>query len=214
MKGCTCLNPLHTALAIYGCILGYQLISEEVKNPALKKLSEQIGYVEGMPVVVDPKIINPMDFIREVLEVRRPNPFMPDAPQRIATDTSQKLSIRFGETIKAYDKDEKLDVQSLECIPLVLAGWCRYLMGIDDNGEAFELSADPLLGAVRPVVADIKLGDKGDFSEKLRPILSRTDIFGVDLYALGLVEKICKYFEKLIAGKGAVQATLNEMFGL
>ena len=27
---------------------------------------------------------------------------MPDAPQRIATDTSQKLSIRFGETIKKY----------------------------------------------------------------------------------------------------------------
>lgn len=29
MKVCTCLNPLHTALAIYGCLLGYQLISEE-----------------------------------------------------------------------------------------------------------------------------------------------------------------------------------------
>ena len=28
---------------------------------------------------------------------------MPDAPQRIATDTSQKLAIRFGETIKAYE---------------------------------------------------------------------------------------------------------------
>ena len=27
---------------------------------------------------------------------------MPDAPQRIATDTSQKVGIRFGETIKSY----------------------------------------------------------------------------------------------------------------
>ena len=27
---------------------------------------------------------------------------MPDTPQRIATDTSQKVGIRFGETIKSY----------------------------------------------------------------------------------------------------------------
>ncbi len=38
MKVCTCLNPLHTALAIYGCLLGYTLISEEMKNPLLKNM--------------------------------------------------------------------------------------------------------------------------------------------------------------------------------
>ncbi len=27
MKVCTCLNPLHTAMSIYGCMLGYTLIS-------------------------------------------------------------------------------------------------------------------------------------------------------------------------------------------
>ena len=43
---------------------------------------------------------------------------MPDAPQRIATDTSQKLSIRFGETIKAYQA-KGLDMDELVLIPLV-----------------------------------------------------------------------------------------------
>lgn len=214
MKVCTCLNPLHTALAVFGCLLSYQTIYEEMRNESLKKLVEKIGYVEGMPVVVDPKIIHPMDFIREVLEVRLPNPFMPDAPQRIATDTSQKLSIRFGQTIKAYSECPDLDVSTLECIPLVFAGWCRYLMGINDNGEAFELSPDPMLSQVVPAVQDIELGDKGPFSEKLKPILSQEKIFGVDLYALGIAPKVERYFEKLVAGKGAVQATLNEMFGL
>lgn len=33
---------------------------------------------------------------------------MPDTPQRIATDTSQKLAIRFGETIKAYMASDEL----------------------------------------------------------------------------------------------------------
>jgi fructuronate reductase len=38
MKVCTCLNPLHTALAIYGCLLGYERISDEMKDEELKKL--------------------------------------------------------------------------------------------------------------------------------------------------------------------------------
>jgi fructuronate reductase len=58
MKVCTCLNQLHTALAIFGCLLGFNLIADEMKDPALKKLVENIGYIEGMPVVVDPKIFN------------------------------------------------------------------------------------------------------------------------------------------------------------
>ena len=29
MKVCTCLNPIHTCLAVYGCILGYQKISKD-----------------------------------------------------------------------------------------------------------------------------------------------------------------------------------------
>lgn len=60
---------------------------------------------------------------------------MPDTPQRIATDTSQKLGIPLGEMIKAYMAREDLNVKDLKLIPIVFAGWCRYLMGMDDNGE-------------------------------------------------------------------------------
>ena len=99
MKVTTCLNPLHTALAVYGCLLGYTLIADEMKDPDLKRLVERIGYTEGLPVVTDPGIIRPEAFLKEVLEQRLPNPFMPDTPQRIACDTSQKVPIRFGETV-------------------------------------------------------------------------------------------------------------------
>ena len=30
MKVCTCLNPLHTAMSVYGCLLGYTLIADEM----------------------------------------------------------------------------------------------------------------------------------------------------------------------------------------
>ena len=87
MKVTTCLNPLHTALAVYGCLLGYNLIADEMKDKELSELVRQIGLSEGMPVVINPEIISPQKFVDEVLNVRIPNPFMPDTPQRIATDT-------------------------------------------------------------------------------------------------------------------------------
>ena len=102
MKVTTCLNPLHTPRWRYGCMLGYTLICDEMKDETLVKLVKRLGYVEGLPVVVDPVILSPKAFIDEVVEQRLPNPFMPDSPQRIATDTSQKVGIRFGETIKSY----------------------------------------------------------------------------------------------------------------
>ena len=48
MKVTTCLNPLHTALAVYGCILGYTSIAEEMKDTELRALVEKIGLTEGM----------------------------------------------------------------------------------------------------------------------------------------------------------------------
>lgn len=209
MKVCTCLNPLHTALAIYGCLLGYDKISEEMKDPELKALVEKIGYEEGFPVVVNPGIIHPKKFIDEVIQIRFPNPFMPDTPQRIATDTSQKLGIRFGETIKAYMSREDLDVEDLKLIPLVLAGWCRYLMAVDDNGDNMELSSDPLLEQVIPYLTNISIGDKGPFHQQLKPILSNADIFGVNLYEAGLAERVEEYFKELVSEKGAVRKTLE-----
>lgn len=210
MKVCTCLNPLHTALAIFGCLLSYRTIWEEMRDTELVKLVNKIGYVEGMPVVVNPGVLNPQDFIKAVLELRLPNPFMPDAPQRIATDTSQKLPIRFGETIKAYQQSDSLNVTGLTFIPLAIAGWCRYLMGIDDEGNAFVPSPDPMLIELQSFIKDIKLGDTKLANEVLMPILSNDKIFAVDLYQAGLGKKIEGMFLELIAGKGAVRATLKK----
>ncbi len=208
MKVCTCLNPLHTALAIFGCILSYDKIYEEMKDTDLRNLVEGIGYIEGMPVVTDPGVIKPEEFLDTVLNVRLPNPFMPDTPQRIATDTSQKLPIRYGETIKAYLNSDTLHISELKLIPLVIAGWCRYLMGINDNGEAFELSSDPLLDKVCQHVKDIQLGGKYDVHSVLKDLLSDATIFAVNLYEAGLGDKIEEYFTEMITGKGAVRSTL------
>ena len=210
MKVTTCLNPLHTALAVYGCLLGYDSIAAEMKDPELKALVEKIGYVEGMPVVVDPKILSPDAFIHEVVEQRFPNPFIPDTPQRIATDTSQKVGIRFGETIKSYVNRPELDVKSLTFIPLAIAGWIRYLLAEDDEGKAMELSGDPMMETLQKQLAGVKVGDPESLGEKIRPILSNEVLFGSDLMALGLGEKIETMVKEELAGPGAVRETLRK----
>ena len=210
MKVCTCLNPLHTALAIYGCLLGYTLISEEMKNPLLKNMVEVIGYKEGLPVVVNPGILDPKKFIDEVVNVRIPNPFLPDSPQRIATDTSQKLSIRFGETIKAYEASPDLHTEDLKLIPLVYAGWLRYLMGIDDEGKEFTPSSDPLLEEARQYVVTYELSSAPKDLSKLDALLANEKIFGVNLHAIGMDTLVKQYFAELSSGMGAVTATLKK----
>ncbi|TDQ56854.1 fructuronate reductase [Mesocricetibacter intestinalis] len=207
MKVTTCLNPLHTGLAIFGCLLGFNKISTEVRDPDLLALIKKLGYQEGLPVVIDPILINPKQFLDEVINIRLSNDFIPDSPQRIATDTSQKLAIRFGETIKSYVKSGK-PTQDLVAIPLILAGWLRYLLGIDDQGNKFENSPDPRLAELKAKLAHINLGTVVS-SADLEPILSDKSIFGVDLYAVGLGTKVEQYFNQLLAGVGAVRTSLR-----
>ena len=210
MKVCTCLNPLHTVLAVYGCLLGYESISAEMGDKDLVKFIEQVGYVEGLPVVVNPGIIKAKDFIDEVVNIRFPNPFVPDTPQRIATDTSKKIPVRFGETLKAYIASGKDDLSFLTFIPLELAGWLRYLLGIDDNGVEFEISSDPNLEVLRAQLSGIELGAVENSIAKIKPLLSNSEYFGVDLYKYNLGEKVEALFLELCAGKGAVRNTLSK----
>ena len=209
MKVTTCLNPLHTAMSIYGCMLGYTLISAEMADEDLRAFIQKIGYIEAMPVVTDPGVLNPYEFIGAVINRRLPNPFMPDAPQRIASDTSQKLPIRFGETIKKYIA-RGLDKSNLMLIPLTLAGYARYLKGIKDNGEPFEPSPDPMLEELQAIVAPLEIGKTDQDYSCLRQLYSRKDIFGVDLYEAGLGEQIEGMVKELYAGNGAVRKTLHK----
>ncbi len=207
MKVTACLNPLHTALAVTGCLLGYKQISDEMQDQTLRTLVEWIGYKEGLPVVVDPIILDPQQFLDEVLQERLANPYIPDTPQRIATDTSQKVGIRYGETIKAYVQREDLNPAELTAIPLAIAAWCRYLIGVDDEGNPFELSSDPLMESLQEHLQGVTLGD---LTSNVHKILDNEKIFGVLLYEIGLGNKIEGYFYEMLKGPGAVRRTLEK----
>ena len=211
MKVMTCLNPLHTALAITGCLLGYKKIADEMNDEDLKLLAYKLGD-EGMPVVVSPGIISPDAFIKEVLEERLPNPYLPDTPQRIATDTSQKLAIRFGETVRGYD--EKGDTDKMRIIPFVLAAWLRYLIGVDDEGKEMPLSPDPMLEVVKCALEGIKLGEECKDMSGVNWILSKEELFGINVLETGnLGDMIKEHFVEMLKCPGAVRSELKKVVG-
>ena len=195
MKVGTCLNPLHTALALLGCVLGFTKISAEMNDPDIRAFVERLGYRECLPVVQDPGILSPKLFLDEVLQKRFVNPFLPDTPQRIAADTSQKLPVRFGYTIRATE-----DRSTLHCIPFVLALWFRYLTGIDDQGMPFQISPDPRAQEVRLRMA-------AGLSDEL---LSDASLFGEDLVAAGLSSRVRQMFGDMMGGAGAVRKALRK----
>ena len=83
-------------------------------------------------------------------------------------------------------------------------------MGIDDNGNVMELSPDPLLDELKKYIANIKFNTKELVGDSLKPILINEEIFGVNLYAIGLGEKIEGYFNEMISGVGSVRSTLEK----
>ena len=209
MKVNTCLNPIHTALCTYDCMLGYDLFADGMRDPELSRLAHRIGYTEGLPVVSDPKILSPRAFLDEVVNVRMPNPYLGDTSQRIATDISQMVGIRFGETIKSYVRRDGT-AAGLTGIPLAIAGWLRYLMALDDDGKPFSLAPDPLIPELQQQMAGIVFGQPETADGKLLPLLSNANLFGIDLYQAGIGEKCETYFREEIAGPGAVRKTLKK----
>ncbi|MCL1935276.1 MAG: mannitol dehydrogenase family protein [Defluviitaleaceae bacterium] len=236
MKVGACLNPLHTIIAIFGCLLGYKSVSEAMKDEALVELIKSVGYNVLLPFVPDPEVISPKDFINEVIEKRFPNPFIPDTPQRIATDTSQKIPVRFGETLKTREKycytDDGFEFwevpdMNLSDLSFFIAGWFRYLVQIDDKGEPMELSPDPLLDTLIPIFKDYKLGEENIFNRKTIELLKNKAIFGIDLSSTydgeeewddniggysGIVGYVQEYFTLMTKGLYAVRYALDELY--
>ena len=209
MKVTVCLNPIHTALCTYDCMLGYTYFAAGMKDPDLLELAGQVGYKEGLPVVEDPGILSPKAFLDELMLVRFPNDYLGDTSARIAVDISQMVAIRFGETIKAYVRNDG-DAGKLVAIPLAIAGWIRYLLGVDDEGQPMELSPDPMIPYLKEQISGLVYGRPESLTNQLKDLLSNESIFGADLYRAGIGDKIEEMVRRQMEGPGAVRRTLQE----
>ena len=210
MKVTVCLNPVHSATGPLGVVQGYELFAHMLNtNEDMMKMARMIAYDEGLPVVPNPGILSPQAFVDELFHDRFPNEYLGDTNMRLSVDVSQMVGIRFGETIKAYVKKFG-DASRLTAIPLGIAGWLRYMLGVDDEGNTYELAPDPMNEEIQEQFKDIVVGKPETFTNQLKSILSNERLFFTDLYKDGVGEKIEIMFREMLAGPGAVKATIHK----
>ena len=210
MKVTVCLNPVHSATGPLGVVLGYDLFAHMLNtNEDMMKMARMVAYDEGLPVVPNPGILSPQAFVDELFNDRFPNEYLGDTNLRLAVDVSQMVGIRFGETVKAY-VTKYGDASRLTAIPLGIAGWLRYMLAVDDAGNRYELAPDPMKEELTEQLKDIVVGHPETFKDQLKPILSNERLFFTDLYKDGVGEKIETMFREMIAGPGAVKATIHK----
>ena len=210
MKVTACLNPVHSATGPVGVVLGEELYAKMLNtNPDMMKMARMVAYDEGLPMVEDPKILSTKAITDELFTDRFPNEYLADTNLRLATDTSQGVGVRFGETIKAYMKKYG-SAERLTAIPLGIAGWLRYMLGVDDMGNTYELAPDPMVPEIQAALSSVVFGNPESLTDQLHPILSNEKVFFIDLYKAGLGEKIEGMFREMINGKGSTKATIHK----
>lgn len=83
-----------------------------------------------------------------------------------------------------------------------------------DDGKSIEISADPMKDELQAQLAALRSASPETYHGQIRPILANANIFGSDLCALGMADRIeWKCLFPSLAGEGAVRRTLEAYLG-
>ncbi len=166
------LNGAHSSLAYLGYLAGYQVVSDVMADPGFARFVTAL-MDEATPTLAVPPSTDIAAY-KAALVARFENPALKHRTWQIAMDGSQKLPQRLLGTIRDCLK-RGLPFRRLA---LGVAGWMRYVTGVDEKGAAIDVR-DPLAARLREL-AD----EAGPSPEQLaRTLLGVGSIFGDDLAA-------------------------------
>ena len=83
------------------------------------------------------------------------------------------------------------------------------MMGTDDQGMPYPLAPDPLAEQLHEALSSLSLGNPDSLRDQLRPYLSNTQLFGIDLYTAGVGSKIEDMLRSMLEGPGACRSTVH-----
>ncbi|MEM8728868.1 MAG: mannitol dehydrogenase family protein [Pseudomonadota bacterium] len=167
-----CLNGTHSTLAYLGYLAGYETIAETVADPAFAALCEKVWAEEIVPTLEPPEGEDLPAYCAALLERYR-NPGIRHRTWQIAMDGSQKLPQRILGTLA----DNLAAGRHSPGLILAVAGWMRYVGGVDEAGQAIDVR-DPMAGRLK----DLSDG-AGGAETRARALLSVAEIFPRDLAA-------------------------------
>lgn len=195
------LNGSHSTLAYLGYLAGHQYVADAIGVPEFRALIEAMMTEEIIPTL--PMERADLETYRDRLLRRFANPALKHRTWQIAMDGSQKLPQRLLNTIRARLRGG----HGIDRLALGVAGWMRYVTGIDERDESIEVK-DPLAVRLRTIT------DAGgrDPARLVSGLLSVTEIFGTDLRDDSIFRAVVTDHVASLFAKGAA-ATVREIAG-
>lgn len=196
------LNGSHSFLAYLGYLAGYQHINECMEDEHYRRAAHALMLREQAPTLK----VEGVDLAHyaDLLIARYSNTALRHRTWQIAMDGSQKLPQRMLDSVRwhlAQGSDFSL-------LALGVAGWMRYVGGIDEQGQAIEV-CDPLLAVIQQAVNSSAEGEA-----RVEALLGIEAIFGRELpKERAFVAQVQKAYQMLLA-KGAKATVAQFAAGL
>lgn len=165
------LNGSHSIMAYTGYLSGFDYISEVMSEPAFVNviktyMAREAGETLSAPAGFD------IEAYKQQLCERFSNKALKHRTWQIAMDGSQKLPQRLLDSLRTQLKSNG----HIDIICLGVAAWIRYVSGVDESGNAIEVS-DPLAAELR-ALCDVNAGSAENI---VRAIVGLPKVFGEDL---------------------------------
>src|SRR5690606_4518305 len=191
----------HSTLAYTGYLAGFDYISEVMSEPAFVNMITLYMAREAGETVTAPAGFDIEEY-KVQLRARFFNTALKHRTWQIAMDGSQKLPQRLLQSLR----EQLAGPGHIDIICLAIAAWIRYVSGVDEKGNAIEVS-DPFAAELRKVCDE----NQNNPEAMVKAILSITPIFGADLKDEPRVtENICSWLTQFYQ-RGVLQ-TIQQHF--
>lgn len=196
------LNGSHSTLAYAGYLAGFDYISEVMSEPAFDNLISRFMAREAGETLAVPTGFDLLHYQSQLRERFR-NTALKHRTWQIAMDGSQKLPQRLLYTLR----DQLRGRGNIDIICLAVAAWIRYVSGVDERGDAIDVS-DPLASRLRALCD----ANKGDAAGMVKAVVAVAEVFGTDLRdEARFVETTTVWLERFY--EYGVLATVRKYFG-
>ncbi|WP_045442688.1 mannitol dehydrogenase family protein [Citrobacter sp. S-77] len=163
------LNGSHSFLAYLGYLAGYQYINDCMEDENYLRAARELMLQEQAPTLKVQGV--DLQGYADRLIARYSNPALRHRTWQIAMDGSQKLPQRMLDSVRWHlVHDSRFDL-----LALGVAGWMRYVGGVDEQGQAIDVN-DPLLPIIQNVVQNSNEGE-----DRVQALLAIDAIFGREL---------------------------------
>ncbi|MFI8415901.1 mannitol dehydrogenase family protein [Serratia sp. NPDC078593] len=163
------LNGSHSFLAYLGYLAGYQCINDCMADCHYRQAARRLMLEEQAPTL---KVtgIDLATYADQLIE-RYSNPALQHRTWQIAMDGTQKLPQRMLESVSWHLQHGG----SFTGLALGIAGWMRYVGGVDDAGNAIDIR-DPMLAQLQHMVSTTP-----DDESRVQALLALNSVFGKQL---------------------------------